>query len=147
MVSYWSLNDSNSPQQDSFQYSGRSQPFWSLDKLLISKSSSPSTSPLVTVPRPSIIIGITLTFRFHSLFFFFNSLARSSSLFSFLQFYFMVIRDCTVHSSVSSLFLIDYNLVWSGDCQFGCVRAETNAIYHPHEHTLGGWYKTSRHTH
>ena len=38
---------------------------------LISKSSSPSTNNLVTVPRAPITIGVTVTFMFHS---FFNSL-------------------------------------------------------------------------
>ena len=38
------------------------------------KSSSPSNSPLVTVPNAPITIGITVTFMFHS---FFNSQARS----------------------------------------------------------------------
>ena len=32
----------------------------------ISKSSSPCTNPLVTVPCTPIIIGITVTFMFHS---------------------------------------------------------------------------------
>ena len=33
---------------------------------LISKSSSPFTNPLVTVPRAPVTIGITVTFMFHS---------------------------------------------------------------------------------
>ena len=47
-----------------------------------SKSSSPFSNPLVTVPKAPITIGIIVTFMFHS---FFNSLARSrySSLFSY----------------------------------------------------------------
>ena len=40
---------------------------------LISKSSSPFNNPLVTVPRAPIIIGVNITFMFHS---FFNPLAR-----------------------------------------------------------------------
>ena len=46
-----------------------------------SKSSSPFSNPLVTVPNAPITIGIIVTFMFHS---FFNSLARSRylSLFS-----------------------------------------------------------------
>ena len=46
----------------------------------ISKSSSPCTNPLVTVPRAPITIGITVTFMFHS---FFSSLASSRHLFLF----------------------------------------------------------------
>ena len=42
-------------------------------RLVISKSSSPCTNPLVTVPRAPITIDIIVTFMFHS---FFNSLAR-----------------------------------------------------------------------
>ena len=41
---------------------------------LISKSSSPSTNPLVNVPRALITIGTTVTFMFHSLFGFFLSI-------------------------------------------------------------------------
>ena len=49
--------------------------------LLISKSSSPCTNPLVSVLRAPIITDITVTFMFHS---FFNSLARLSYLSLFL---------------------------------------------------------------
>ena len=61
---------------------------------LISKSSNICTNPLVTVPSAPIIIGITVTFIFHS--FFFSSLARFLfliSLFTFFQFYTMTRRD------------------------------------------------------
>ena len=37
----------------------------------ISKSSSPFTNPLVTVPSASVLIGITVTFMFHSFFSYF----------------------------------------------------------------------------
>ena len=46
-------------------------------RLLISKSSSPFTYPLMTIPRAPVTIGITVTFMFRS---FFNSLARSRYL-------------------------------------------------------------------
>ena len=71
MVSYWSLRDSKSLQVS-----------WTLLRILadlnytvvrivstrplISKSSSSSINPLVTVPKAPITIGITVTFRFHS---------------------------------------------------------------------------------
>ena len=45
-----------------------------------SKSSNPLDNPLVTVIKAPIIIGIIVTFMFHS---FFNSLARSRYLFFF----------------------------------------------------------------
>ena len=48
---------------------------------LISKSSSPCTNPLVTVPRAPLIIGIIVTFMIHR---FFNSRARSWYLSFFL---------------------------------------------------------------
>ena len=51
---------------------------------LISKSSSPCTNLLVTIPRAPIITGITVTFMFYS---FFNSLVRSRYL-SFFSFSF-----------------------------------------------------------
>ena len=44
---------------------------------LVSKSPSPFTKPLVTVPRATITIGITVTFMFHC---FFNSQARFENL-------------------------------------------------------------------
>ena len=46
-----------------------------------SKSSSPSSNPLVTVAKDPITIGINVTFMFHS---FFNSLASSRYLSFFL---------------------------------------------------------------
>ena len=54
---------------------------------LISKTAIPCTNPLVTVPRPPITVGITVTFMFHSLF---SSLERSRylSLFFFFFFFF-----------------------------------------------------------
>ena len=70
---------------------------------LISKSSIPSTNPLVTVPRAPITIGITIIFKFHS---FFSSLAWSRFfivLFTFLQFYSLIRWDSKVHHSAGSL--------------------------------------------
>ena len=49
----------------------------------ISKSSSSFSNPLVTVPNAPIAIGIIVPFMFHSLFVFFNSLAR----FRYLSFF------------------------------------------------------------
>ena len=71
----------------------------------ISKSSSPSTNPLVTVPRMPITIGIPVTFMLHSPF---SSLARSLyiSFFTFLQFYPVVSWNGEVHYLTGSLFLL-----------------------------------------
>ena len=50
---------------------------------VISESFCPFTNPLVTVPRAPFKIGTTVTFMFHSLFVFFNSLAISRYLYFF----------------------------------------------------------------
>ena len=81
----------------------------------ISKSSSPFTKPLVTVPRAPVIIGITVTFMFHN---FFSSLARSKYLFFF--FHFLLILVCSRPGEQSLQFckfsfFIDYYMVWSSD--------------------------------
>ena len=79
---------------------------------LISKTAIPCTNPLVTVPRPPITVGITVTFMFHSLF---SSLERSRYLslffffffffFAFLQFYPVVTRNGKVHNSTVLFFV------------------------------------------
>ena len=82
MVFHWSLRDSKSSQV--------SRTFFSILTVLnnavlwmvstrppTSNSSNPFYNPLVTVPKAPIVIGIIITFRFHS---FFNSLARSCYL-------------------------------------------------------------------
>ena len=82
MVFHWSLSDSKSPQTS-----------WTLLSILAvlknlavwmvsthpstSKSSSPFSNPLVTVPNAPITIGIIITCMFHS---FFNFLSRSMYL-------------------------------------------------------------------
>ena len=79
---HWSLSNSKSPQVSRTLLSILS----SLDDVvawmvstrpLISKSSSSSTNPFVTVQRTPITIGITVILMFHS---FFLSLARSRYL-------------------------------------------------------------------
>ena len=78
MVFHWSLSDNKSPQV--------SRTLLSILAVLnnavstrppTSKSSSPFSNPLVTVPNVPITIGIIVTCMFHS---FFNSLARSMYL-------------------------------------------------------------------
>ena len=82
------LSDSKSPQVDrtllNILVDLNNAIFWMFSpRPLISKPSSSTINLLVTVPSTPNIIGITITFKFHS--FFFSSLARSRylSLFSF----------------------------------------------------------------
>ena len=65
-----------------------------------SKSSSPFSNPLVTVPNATITIGIIVTCMFHS-FFKFRVLIL---FFTFFQFYSVVSRDSKVDYFASSLF-------------------------------------------
>ena len=84
---------------------------------LSSKSSSPFSNLLMTVPSEPITIGITVIFMFHSLF---RSLARSRylSLFAFFQFYLVVSQNGKVHYSVGSIFYFEFSffltISWSG---------------------------------
>ena len=79
---------------------------------VISKSSSPCTNPLVTVPRAPITIGIIITFMFHS---FFNSLARSRylSLFSH-SFNFTLWSAETAKSTILKVLLFLLIIIRSG---------------------------------
>ena len=73
----------------------------------ISKSSSPYTNPLVTVPRVPITIGITFTFMFHI---FFTSLVRSKYLSFFsLSFKFTLWSTGTVKLGKFSFFFVNYH--------------------------------------
>ena len=86
MVFHWSLSDSKSPLVSRTLLSIRAvlnnAVVWMVSTCPpTSKSSSPFSNPLVTVPNAPITIGIIVTCMFHI---FFNSLARSRylSLFS-----------------------------------------------------------------
>ena len=111
MVSHWSLSDNKSPQVSrtllSILADLNNAVVWMVStRPVISKSSSLCTNPLVNVTRAPITIGIIATFMFHS---FFNSLAKVKvliSFFTFFQFYSVVRRDCRVHNSNCSLFLV-----------------------------------------
>ena len=76
---------------------------------LISKSSSSSTKPLVTILIWPIIIGITVTFMFTSFFQFSCKVLGLIILFAFFQFYPVVSRNGKVHKSAGSFFSF-YNL-------------------------------------
>ena len=82
MVFHCSLSDSKSPQVSRTLHSIlavlNNVVIWMVStRPPTSKSSSPFSNPLVTVPKAPITIGIIVTFMFHS---FFNSLARSRYL-------------------------------------------------------------------
>ena len=90
MVFHWSLSDSKSPQVPRTLLSIlavlNNAVVWMVStRPPTSKSSSPFSNSLVTVPNTPITIGIIVTCMFHS---FFNSLARSryflSHFFSFI---------------------------------------------------------------
>ena len=85
MFFHWSLSNSKSPQVSRTLLSIlavlNNAVVWMVStRLPTSKSSSPFSNPLVTVPKAPITIGIIVTCMFHS---FFNSLARSRYLFFF----------------------------------------------------------------
>ena len=93
MVFHWSLRDSKSPQVSRTLLSIlavlNNAVVWMVSTHPpTSKSFSPFSNPLVTVPKAPISIGIIVTCMFHS---FFNSLARTRYLsffshsFSFIQ--------------------------------------------------------------
>ena len=69
-----------------------------------SKSSSPFSNPLVTVPKAPITIGIIVTFMFHSFFQFPSKVQVLILLFTFFQFYSLVSRDSKVDNFANSLF-------------------------------------------
>ena len=82
MVFHWSLSDSKSPQVSRTLLSIlavlNNAVVWMVStRPPTSKSSSPFSNPLVTVPNSPITIGIIVTCMFHS---FFSSLARSRYL-------------------------------------------------------------------
>ena len=95
MVFHWSLSDSKSPQVSRTLLSIlavlNNAVVWMVStRPPTSKSSSPLSNPLVTVPNAPITIGIIVTRMFHS---FFSSLARSRS-FSFFSHSFSFILWC-----------------------------------------------------
>ena len=71
MVFHWSLSDSKSPQVSTTRLSNlavlKNAIVWMVStRPPTSKSSSPFSNPLVTIPNPPITIGIIVTCMFHS---------------------------------------------------------------------------------
>ena len=112
MVFHGSLSDSKSPQISSTPLSILAV----LNNVVVcmvsphpptSKSSSPLSNPLVTVPNALITIGIIVTSMFHS------KVVVLILLFTFFQFYSLVSQDSKVKNFAGSLFFVDYYKVWS----------------------------------
>ena len=108
MVFHRSLSDSKSPQVSRTLLSIltvlNNAVVWMVStRPPTSKSSSPFSNPLVTIPKVPITIGIIVTLMFHS---FSNSLARSGTYpyFTFFQFYSVVSRDSKVDNFANSHF-------------------------------------------
>ena len=109
MVFHWSLSDNKSPQVSRTLLSILSVlnnvVVWMVStRPLTSKSSSPFSNPLVTVPKVPITIGIIVTCMFHSFFQFPSKVEVLIILFTFLQFYFVVSWDSKIDNFASSLF-------------------------------------------
>ena len=78
---------------------------------LISKSFSPCTIPLVTVPSASITIRITSLSALLSSFQFSSKFEVLIFIFAFFHLYSVVRRNSKVHNSASSLFII-YSFIY-----------------------------------
>ena len=109
MVFHWSLSDSKSPQVSRTLLSIlavlNNAVVWMVStRPPNSRTSSPFSNPLVTVPNAPITIGIIVTFMFHSFFQFPSKVEVLIPLFTFFQFYSVVSRDSKVDYFASSLF-------------------------------------------
>ena len=117
MVLLWSLSDSKSPQSSRTQRilaTLNSAVAWMISiRVFISKSSSPYTNPLVTVPSAQITIGITVTFMFHS---FFSTLAKFRYLSIFLfSINFTLWSARTAKSTIRQILWFLLTATWSGN--------------------------------
>ena len=117
MVFYWSLSDSKSPQVSRtllsiLAYLYNAVVLMASTCPFISKSSRPFINPLVTIPSAPLIIGITVTFMFHS---FFTSLERSRylNLFS-LSFSFTLGSAGMTKSTIRQFLSFFFTISWSG---------------------------------
>ena len=119
MVFHWSLSDSKFPQVSRTLLSilavlNNAVVWMASTRLPISKSSSPFSNPLVTVPNAPMTIGIIVTCMFHSFFQFPSKVEVLILLFTFFQFYSVVSRDNKVDYFASSLFFLLLIIIKSG---------------------------------
>ena len=108
-VFHWSLSDSKSPQVSRTLLSIlavlNNVVLWMVStRPPTSKSSSPFSNPLVTVPNAPITIGIIVTCMFHSFFQFPSKVAVLNLLFIFFQFYSVVSWDSKVDNFATLFF-------------------------------------------
>ena len=111
MVFHWSLSDCKSPQVSRTLLSIlavlSNAAVWTVSTHPpTSKSSSPFSNPLVTVPNAPITIGIIVTCIFDSFFQFPSKVEVLILLFTFFQFYSVVRQDSKVDYFASSLFFL-----------------------------------------
>ena len=117
MVFHWSLSDSKSPQVSRtllriLAVLNNAVVWMVSTRPPTSKSSSPFSNPLVTVPNAPITIGIIVTCRFHS---FFNSLARSRYLSFFSHsFSFILFSAGTAKSTIMQVLFFLLIIIRSG---------------------------------
>ena len=139
MVFHWSLSDSKSPQVSRTLHSIlavlNNVVVWMVStRPPTSKSSSPFSYPLVTVPNAPIIIGIIVTYMFHSFFQFLNKVDVLILLFTVFQFHSVVSRDSKVDNFASSLFFFVENVFYcssrQGVCMFWMYILDYSAYIH-----------------
>ena len=113
MAFHWRLSDSKSPQFSRTLLNIlavlNNAVVWTVStRPSTSKSSSPFSNPLVTVPNAPITIRIIVTCMFHSFFQFPSKVEVLIPLFIFFQFYSVVSRDRKVDYFASSLFSFSF---------------------------------------
>ena len=116
MVFHWSLSDSKSPQVSRTLLSIlavlNNAVVWMVSTHPpTSKSSSPFSNPLVTIPKAPITIGIISTCMFYSIFF--NSRVRSKNL-SFFSHSFIFIQWSAKSTILQVRFFFLLIIIWSG---------------------------------
>ena len=109
MVFHWSLGDIKSPQVSRTLLSilavlNNAVVWMANTRLPTSKSSSPFSNPLVTVPKAAITIDIIVTFVFHFLKKFPSKVDVLILLFTFFQFYSVVSPGRKANNLAISLF-------------------------------------------
>ena len=114
MVFHWSLSDSKSPQLSRVLLSIlailNNAVVWMVStRPPTSKSSSPFSNPLVTVPNAPITIGIIVTCMFHS---FFNSRARSRYLSFFSHSFSFILWSAGTSKSTIIIIIINIKFQW-----------------------------------